>query len=102
MKNKYRKKENKNIGEKLSSPRTPKIYYHGAAINATKVTAPFPTSLGLSPGTPCSLYHTSCPLDGDVNTKPKGHPWYHRGTVVAGWTAGQLVERSILHQGHDS
>ena len=25
-----------------------------------------------------------------------------RGTVVARWTAGQLVERSILHQGHDS
>ena len=25
-----------------------------------------------------------------------------RGTVVARWTAGQLVNRSILHQGHDS
>ena len=25
-----------------------------------------------------------------------------RGTVVACWTAGQHVERSILHQGHDS
>ena len=25
-----------------------------------------------------------------------------RGTVVADWTAGKLVERSILHQGHDS
>ena len=23
------------------------------------------------------------------------------GAVVARWTAGQLVERSILHQGHD-
>ena len=25
-----------------------------------------------------------------------------RGTVVARWTSGQQVERSILRQGHDS
>ena len=37
-----------------------------------------------------TLQGTSCPL-GDV-----------RGTVVERWAAGQQVERSILHQGHDS
>ena len=25
-----------------------------------------------------------------------------RGTVVVSWIAGQQVEQSILHQGHDS
>ena len=28
--------------------------------------------------------------------------WGIRGTEVTHWTAGQQVERSILHQGHDS
>ena len=30
-----------------------------------------------------------------------GEP-YILGTVVVRWTAGEQVDRSILHQGHDS
>ena len=31
-----------------------------------------------------------------------GSGWGVRSTVVARWTAGQQVDRAILHQGHDS
>ena len=37
------------------------------------------------------MNHTVYQIQGDI-----------RGTVVARWTAGQQVERSILHQGHGS
>ena len=39
------------------------------------------------------LYFTKCPVSSRGGI---------RGTVVTRWTAGQQVERSILHQGHDS
>ena len=35
-----------------------------------------------------------------TNAIPYSFRW-HCGTVVASWTTGQQVERSILRQGHD-
>ena len=37
-----------------------------------------------------------------INIAPKLAVGDIRGTVVACWTAGQQVERLILHLGHDS